>query len=218
MQAEIKTFGDSSQHTTHTHTHTHMHAHTSPPPPTHTHTHRTYADVHAHTHARTHAHTHAWERERCCEYLFTCISFPLQGSVPEYLYTNRGPWCATVFQWKGNRCVNVINKMLTSISASDCGLEGLGFKSHQSCWIFQPWPAPAQSWECYGPMGKASLTSQMHLWECCSNYLTNTADATDAMLTWWLQSWCSFLHPCMRQFWAKPGTPESPHRKIGGGT
>ena len=38
--------------------------------------------------------------------------------------------------------------------AWDCGSEGLGFESHQSCGIFQPWPAPTQSWECMGPMGR----------------------------------------------------------------
>ena len=62
------------------------------------------------------------------------------------------------------------NKNLTGprsavVSASDCGSEGLGFESHQSCGIFRPWPAPTQSRECYGPNGKAGTTqpSFIHL-------------------------------------------------------
>ena len=42
-------------------------------------------------------------------------------------------------------------------SAMDCG-SGLGFKSHQSYGIFQPWLAPAQNRECHGPNGKAGTT------------------------------------------------------------
>ena len=43
------------------------------------------------------------------------------------------------------------------VSASDCGSEGLGFESHQ------PWPAPTQSWECYGPSGKGwNYTAELH--------------------------------------------------------
>ena len=30
------------------------------------------------------------------------------------------------------------------VSALDSGSEGLGFESHKSCGIFQPWPAPTQ--------------------------------------------------------------------------
>ena len=40
------------------------------------------------------------------------------------------------------------------------GSKGLGFKTHQSCGIFQPWLAPAQSWECYGLSGKAGPHNQ----------------------------------------------------------
>ena len=45
------------------------------------------------------------------------------------------------------------------VSTLECGSEGLGFESYQSqCWIFQPWPAPTQSWECFGNSGKAGTT------------------------------------------------------------
>ena len=45
------------------------------------------------------------------------------------------------------------------VSVLDCGSETLGFESHQShVGGFQPWPAPTQSWECYGPSGKAGTT------------------------------------------------------------
>ena len=44
------------------------------------------------------------------------------------------------------------------VSTSDCESEGLGFESHQShVGICQPWQALTQSWECYGPSGKAEL-------------------------------------------------------------
>ena len=44
------------------------------------------------------------------------------------------------------------------VSASKCK-SGLGFQSHQShVGFFQPWLAPTQSWECYGPNGKAGTT------------------------------------------------------------
>ena len=38
------------------------------------------------------------------------------------------------------------------------------------------------------------------------------------MLSGWPQSPCSSLLPCLRQFWSKPLTSESPCRRIGGGT
>ena len=38
------------------------------------------------------------------------------------------------------------------------------------------------------------------------------------MLSWWPQSLCSSLLPCLRQFWSKPSASDSPHRRIGGGT
>ena len=44
------------------------------------------------------------------------------------------------------------------VGTLDCGSEGLGFESHQSCGIFQPWPTPTQRWECNGPNGKAGTT------------------------------------------------------------
>ena len=42
--------------------------------------------------------------------------------------------------------------------------------------------------------------------------------ALHVTLSWWPQSQCSSLLPCMGQFWSKPSTSESPHRRIGGGT
>ena len=69
------------------------------------------------------------------------------------------------------------------VSASECG-SCLGFESHQNRAGFsQPWPAPTQSWECYGPSGKAGTTkpSFIHFTGAslrgCSNDLTNTAGA-----------------------------------------
>ena len=45
------------------------------------------------------------------------------------------------------------------VSASDCGSEGLGFESHQShVGFFGPGRLSGQSWECYGPSGKAGTT------------------------------------------------------------
>ena len=44
------------------------------------------------------------------------------------------------------------------VSTSHCRSEGLGFESHQSGGGFQPWLSPTQSWECYGPSGKAGTT------------------------------------------------------------
>ena len=33
----------------------------------------------------------------------------------------------------------------------------------ETCGIFQPWPAPTQSWECYGPSGKGwNHTAKLH--------------------------------------------------------
>ena len=42
------------------------------------------------------------------------------------------------------------------VSASDLP-SGVRIPS-ESCGIFRPWPAPTQSWECYGPSGKAGTT------------------------------------------------------------
>ena len=69
------------------------------------------------------------------------------------------------------------------VSASDCGSEGLGFESHQShVGFFGPGTAPTQSWECYGPSGKAANhTAELHPLNGCVFegvaliHLTNTA-------------------------------------------
>ena len=68
------------------------------------------------------------------------------------------------------------------VSASDCGSEGLGFESHQShVGFFSPGRLLPRAGSAMGPVGRlephsrASSTSLMRLWGCCSNYLTNTA-------------------------------------------
>ena len=70
------------------------------------------------------------------------------------------------------------------VSASDCGSEGLGFESHQShVGFFGLGRLLPRAGSAMGPMGRlephsrASSTSRMRLWGCCSNYLTNTAGA-----------------------------------------
>ena len=58
-------------------------------------------------------------------------------------------------------CVSRVNQTgppSAVVSASDCGLEGGVRIPSESCGIFRPWPAPTQSWECYGPNGKAGTT------------------------------------------------------------
>ena len=66
------------------------------------------------------------------------------------------------------------------VSVSDCGAEGLGFESHQSHLGFF-----IQSWEWEGWDHRA----EPHpldgcVFECCSNYLTNTAGATVPRPCW----------------------------------
>ena len=70
------------------------------------------------------------------------------------------------------------------VSASDCRSEGLGFESHQShVGFFGPGRLLPRAGSAMGPVGtlephsRASSTSRMRLWGCCSNYLTNTAGA-----------------------------------------
>ena len=70
------------------------------------------------------------------------------------------------------------------VSASDCESEGLGFESHQSHVGFLcPGRLLPRAGSAMGPVGRleplsrASSTSRMRLWGCCSNYLTNTAVA-----------------------------------------
>ena len=71
-----------------------------------------------------------------------------------------------------------------AVSASDCGSEGLGFESHQShVGFFGPGRLLPRAGSAMGPVGRlephsrASSTSRMRLWGCCSDYLTNTAGA-----------------------------------------
>ena len=45
------------------------------------------------------------------------------------------------------------------------------------------------------------------------NRIVSASVALHARQSWWHQS-C--LLPCLRQFWSKPSTSESPHRRIGG--
>ena len=60
-------------------------------------------------------------------------------------------------------CVNLRTRQQAPrsvvVSALGCRLEDLGFESYQSyVGFFQPWPAPTQSWKCYGLSGKAGTT------------------------------------------------------------
>ena len=94
--------------------------------------------------------------------------------------------CCRNYAWFGTCCRNQAwtGARIAVVSASDCGSEGLGFESHQSyVGFFSPGRLLPRVGSAMGPVGRlephsrASSTSRMHLWGCCSNYLTNTAGA-----------------------------------------
>ena len=90
--------------------------------------------------------------------------------------------CRSSCSWL--KVVSVTGPRSAVVSASDCGSEGLGFESHQShVGFFGPGRLLPRAGSAMGPVGRlephsrASSTSRMRLWGCCSNYLTNTAGA-----------------------------------------
>ena len=86
-------------------------------------------------------------------YLFKSVSW----SVPGFLHHDCQPHRVTSGRITSSQLLHTKLKR-ESLSVSDCRSEGLGFKAHQSCDTSQPWPASTQSWECYGPSGKAGAT------------------------------------------------------------
>ena len=75
------------------------------------------------------------------ELKFVELSEPCSANEKFSKETNHQP--APVAQWLARRIV---------------GRKVWGSNPIRVMWNFRPWPAPTQSWECYGPNGKAGTT------------------------------------------------------------
>lgn len=98
-----------------------------------------------------------------CVSLSVCLALPFCLSPPSPL----PPDCATL---QSERMVNIFysghflwrrkkskwgGSYVTEFCTQECRVEGFGFKSNQSCLIFQLWLVPSRSWEGFGPSGKS---------------------------------------------------------------
>ena len=74
--------------------------------------------------------------------------------------SQESPGC---LQYKLNTQIHTVTHSHTH--AHVCSAFEWGLEAHQLCGIFQPWPASAQTWECYWSSGKAGTTqlSFIHL-------------------------------------------------------